>query len=78
VIELSAFFTAAAVGLRVPHRTARYLTGYDETPLTRVEAFELVVLGVVLVVMIVVAAWVEVTVTPEVVRMVGGAEVIGE
>lgn len=78
VIELSAFFMAAAVGLRVPHRTARYLTGYDETPLTRVEAFELVVLGVIWVVMIVVAAWVEVTVTPEVVRTLGGAEVLGE
>jgi stage II sporulation protein M len=76
VVELSAFFMAAAIGLRVPHRTARYLTGYDETPLTRVEAFELVVLGLLMAVMIVVAAWVEVNVTPEVVRMVGGGEIL--
>jgi stage II sporulation protein M len=72
IIELTAFFMAAAIGLRVPHRIARYLTGYDERPLTRVEGFELVVLGALMVVMIVVAAWIEVNVTPEVVRMVGG------
>jgi len=76
VIELSAFFMAAAVGLRIPHRLARYLTGYDETPLSRVEAFELVVLGVVMVVMIVVAAWIEVNVTPDVVRWVGGPDAL--
>lgn len=76
IIELSAFFVAAAIGLRVPHRLARYLTGYDETPLSRVELFELAVIGIVLVIMIVVAAWIEVNVTPDVVRMVGGEEII--
>lgn len=78
VIELSAFFMAAAVGLRVPHRLVRYLTGYDERPLTRVEAFELVVLGALMVVMIVVAAWIEVFVTPEVIEAVGGSDALSQ
>jgi stage II sporulation protein M len=72
IIELTAFFMAAAIGLRVPHRLARYFLAYDETPLTRTELVELAVLSVVMVVMIVVAAWIEVNVTPEVIEMVGG------
>lgn len=78
ILELSAFFMAAAIGLRVPHRIVRYLLGWDETPLTRVEAFEILVLGVVLVAMIVVAAWIEVNVTPRIIEMVDGGEVIAE
>lgn len=77
VIELSAFFVAAAVGLRVPHRLLRYLLGYDDTPVSRVEAFELAVIGVALVVAIVVAAWIEVNVTPDVIRWVGGPNALG-
>lgn len=77
VIELPAFFMAAAVGLRIPHRLARFLAGYDETPLTTVEAFELVVLAVITAAMIVAAAWIEVNVTPEVIRAVGGGDVLG-
>lgn len=76
VVELSAFFVAAAVGLRVPHRVARYLLGYEDTPLTRVEAFELAVIGVATALMIAVAAWIEVAVTPEVVRWVGGPDAL--
>jgi stage II sporulation protein M len=72
VIELSAFFMAASIGLRVPHRVVRYLFAWDETPITRAEAVELAVLSVVMVVMIVVAAWIEVNVTPDVVEWVGG------
>jgi stage II sporulation protein M len=76
VIELSAFFMAASIGLRVPHRLARYLMAYDETPLTRTELVELAVLSVVMVVMIVVAAWIEVNVTPDVIEWVGGPSVL--
>lgn len=76
VLELSAFFVAAAIGLRIPHRIARYLLGWDETLLTRVEAFELAVLSVVLVAMIVVAAWIEVNVTLEVVEWVAGPDAL--
>jgi uncharacterized membrane protein SpoIIM required for sporulation len=76
VIELSAFFVAAAVGLRVPHRLLRYLLGYDETPLTRTELVELAVIGAVTVVMIVVAAWIEVNVTPSVIEWVGGPDAL--
>ena len=77
VIELSAFFVAASIGLRVPHRIVRYLMAYDERPLTRAEAVELAVLSVVLVVMIVVAAWIEVYVTPDVIEWVGGPDALG-
>jgi len=77
VIELSAFFMAASIGLRVPHRIARYLMAYDETPITRSEAVELGVLSVVMIVMIVVAAWIEVNVTPDVIEWVGGPNALG-
>lgn len=76
VIELTAFFMAASVGLRVPHRIVRYLLAWDETPVTRTELLELAVLSVVTVVMIVVAAWIEVNVTPEVIEMVGGPDAL--
>jgi stage II sporulation protein M len=72
IIELTAFFMAAAIGLRVPHRIVRYLFAWDETPITRTELVELAVLSGIMVVMIVVAAWIEVNVTPEVIEMVGG------
>lgn len=72
VVELSAFFMAASIGLRVPHRIVRYLFAWDETPMTRAEAVEIGVLSVVMVAMIVVAAWIEVNVTPAVVEWVGG------
>jgi stage II sporulation protein M len=73
VIELSAFFMAASIGLRVPHRIVRYLFEWDETPLTRAEAVELAVLSFVMIGMIVVAAWIEVNVTPDIVELVGGS-----
>ncbi len=72
VLELSAFFMAASVGLRIPHRILRYLLGWDETPLSRVELFELAVLSVLLAAMIAVAAWIEVNVTLDVVEWVAG------
>jgi stage II sporulation protein M len=78
VIELSAFFVAAAVGLRVPHRVVRYLLGWDEKPLTRVELYELAVVGTVLVVMIVVAAWIEVYLTRDVAEWLLGPGALPE
>ncbi len=77
ILELSAFFVAASIGLRIPHRVVRYLLGWDETPLSRVELFELGVLAVVLVLMIVVAAWIEVNVTLDVVEWVAGEDALG-
>ena len=78
VLELSAFFAAASIGLRVPHRVVRYLLGWDETPLSRVELYELAVIGVVLVVMIVVAAWIEVYLTRDVAEWVLGPGALPE
>jgi uncharacterized membrane protein SpoIIM required for sporulation len=77
VIELSAFFMAASIGLRVPHRIARYLMAYDEKPITRTEAVELAVLSVIMIVMIVVAAAIEVYITPDVIEWVGGPDALG-
>jgi len=76
VLELSAFFMAASIGLRVPHRVVRYLLGWDERPLDRVELFELAVISVLLVAMIVVAAYIEVYVTLEVVEWVAGPDAL--
>jgi len=78
VLELSAFFAAASVGLRVPHRIVRYLLGWDETPLSRVELYELAVIAVVLVVVIVVAAWIEVYLTRDVAEWLLGPGVLPE
>jgi stage II sporulation protein M len=76
VLELPAFWLAAAITFRFAYRVLRYALGYDGTPLTRVEAYELVVLFAVLTLVIVVAAWVEVNVTPEVVRWVAGPDAL--
>ena len=78
VLELSAFFMAASLGLRVPHRVVRYLLGWDERPLSRVELFELAVISVLLVAMIVVAAYIEVYVTLDVVEWVAGPDALAQ
>ncbi|MFC7195765.1 stage II sporulation protein M [Halosimplex aquaticum] len=72
ILELSAFFMAASIGLRVPHRVLRWLLGWDETPLSRVELVELAAISLLLVAMIAVAAWIEVNVTLDVVEWVAG------
>ncbi|MFB6087259.1 MAG: stage II sporulation protein M [Haloarculaceae archaeon] len=72
VLELPAFWMAAAAGFRFTYRLGRWALGYEESPLTRVEAFELVVLFSVLALTIAVAAWVEVVLTPEFVDLVAG------
>ena len=69
---------AASIGLRVPHRFVRYLLGWDERPLSRVELFELAVISVLLVAMIVVAAYIEVYVTLDVVEWVGGPDALAQ
>ena len=76
VLELSAFFVAASIGLRVPHRVVRYLLGWDDRPLTRVELFELAVVSVVLVAMIAVAAYIEVYITMDIVEWVAGPDAL--
>jgi uncharacterized membrane protein SpoIIM required for sporulation len=65
IIEIPALLMAGSIGLRVPHRIVRYLLGYDDTLLSRVELYELATLFVVLVVMIAVAAYIEVNITPQ-------------
>lgn len=64
VLELSAFWLVGAVALRFAHRLVRYLRGVDDTAFTRREAVEAGTLLVAAVVLVVVAAWVEVAVTP--------------
>jgi uncharacterized membrane protein SpoIIM required for sporulation len=66
VLELPAFWLVGAVALRVVHRLVRYLRGLDDAALTRREAVEAGALVVAAAVLVVVAAWVEVAVTPAV------------
>lgn len=75
VVELSAFWLVAGVVFRVYHRLARYVVGRDEQFLDRQEVFEAVVLLGVAVLMILVAAVIEVHVTPAVAEALTGVEV---
>jgi stage II sporulation protein M len=73
IIELPAFWLAGAIGLRVAHRLIRYLRGKDARVLTRAEVLEVIVLVVLAAVMIVVAAWIEVNITPVIGERVGAS-----
>lgn len=70
VLELPAMWLAAAAGCRVPYELVRYLREEKEYVLDRAEAVEIGYLVAVSVVLIVVAAWVEVQISPAVARLV--------
>lgn len=75
IVELPAFWLVAAVVFRVYHRMARYVVGRDEQFLDRQELFEAVVLLGVAVLMILVAAVIEVHVTPEIAEALTGEQI---
>lgn len=75
VLELSAFFMVAGVVFRVYHRLARYVLGWDDAFLDRQEVFEAAVLVVLAAVMILVAAVLEVHLTPVVAEVLTGEEI---
>lgn len=75
ILELSAFWLVAGVVFRVYHRLARYVVGRDERFLNRQEVFEAVVLLGAAAVVILVAAVIEVHVTPEVAEALTGQRV---
>lgn len=75
VVELSAFWLMAGIVFRVYHRLARYVVGWDDEFLGRQEVFEAGVLVVVAVLMIVVAAVIEVHVTPRVAEALTGQRI---
>jgi len=77
VLELPAFWVVSAVGFRVTHRFGRYLWGADDRPLTRQEAFEAAVVFVAMVALLLVAAAVEVHLTPRVGEAVGVETALG-
>jgi uncharacterized membrane protein SpoIIM required for sporulation len=64
VVELPGLLLAAAVGLMVPWKVLAYLARRRETVLTRGELADAVQLAALSVALILVAAWVEATVTP--------------
>lgn len=72
VLELPAFFATSAVAFRINHRVVRWLLGRDGKPLTRVELFEVGVLAATVVLLLAVAAWIEVHVTADLGRHVVG------
>lgn len=75
VVELTAFWLVAGVVFRVYHRMARYVVGRDERFLDRQEVFEAAVLFGVAVLMILVAAVIEVHVTPAVAEALTGRSI---
>lgn len=75
VVELPAFWLVAGIGFRIYHRLARFVVGWDEAFLDRQELFEAAVLLVVAVIMILVAAVIEVHVTPWVAEALTGQSI---
>lgn len=75
VVELPAFWLVSGVVFRVYHRLARYVVGQDEQFLDRQELFEVSVLLGVAVLMILVAAVIEVHVTPVVAEALTGQSI---
>jgi stage II sporulation protein M len=76
VLELPAFWVVSAVSFRVTHRFGRYAWGADERPLTRQEVFEAVVIFVAMVAVLLVAAAIEVHVTPAIGETFGAESAI--
>jgi len=72
VIELPALWIVSAIGIRTGVRTVRYLLGDDGAAISRTEALEAAWLVVVAALGLVVAAYVEVHLTPALVDAVGG------
>lgn len=72
VIELSAFFVVGGIAYRISWRLIGYLRDIYSTPITRRELQEALVLIIISVVAIAVAAWIEATLTVEIVRMFFG------
>lgn len=70
VFELGAFFLVGGLSFRVTHRLVDYLRGIDETAITKQELFEVAVMLVVAAVGIVVAAWIEATLTEPIAEMI--------
>lgn len=78
VIELPAFFLVGGATYRVTWRLVSYLRGADDTPITRREAAEAAALAFLAVLALLVAAWIEATLTVEVARaLVGDGAVPG-
>lgn len=71
IFELPALWLAGAIGLRIAHRLVRYLWGTDDEILTHLEMVEVIILIIITVLLLVIAAWIEVTLTPEIADRVG-------
>lgn len=71
IFELPALWLAGAIGLRIAHRLVRYLWGTDDEILTHLEMVEVIILIIITVLLLVIAAWIEVTHTPEIADRVG-------
>jgi len=77
VLELPAFWVVSALAFRVTHRFGRFVWGADDRPLTRQEAFEAAVIFVAMVAVLLVAAAIEVHLTPAIGEAVGAEPAIG-
>lgn len=72
VFELGTFFIVSGVAYRTTWRLVSYLRGADDTPVTRQEILEAVVLIVGAVLVIALAAWIEATLTRRIARLLVG------
>ncbi|WP_254280152.1 stage II sporulation protein M [Haloarcula marina] len=77
VIEIPALLVVAAIGLRFGRLTVRYLRGLEDELLTERDLREAGWLVAIAAVMILVAAYIEATVTLEIAERVAGRELVG-
>ncbi|WP_456329191.1 stage II sporulation protein M [Archaeoglobus sp.] len=64
IFEIPAIIIAGAAGFKIPYEIVRYLAGKKETVLTREDIREYIALSLISIILIVIAAFVEVYITP--------------
>ena len=63
IFEIPAIIIAGAAGFKIPYEIIRYLAGKKEQILTKEDVKEYLTLALILIILIVIAAWIEANVT---------------
>jgi len=66
IFEIPAIIIAGAAGFKIPYEIVRYLAGKKETVLTKEDIKEYLTLALISIILIVIAAFVEVYITPRI------------
>ncbi len=69
IFEIPAIIIAGAAGFKIPYEIVRYLAGKKETVLTREDIKEYLTLALISVILIVIAAFVEIYVTLKIAKV---------